>query len=241
MYRFLAGLLVGLAAAVAYFAWPRAAQSIGPAAGTALSQADVRASESRDEAAPAAATVTPGSEVARTSAIDAHASPPRATTLEASKPAPPRMALELPGGRLVTAERGTKSPLDELLRAFRADCQFGAGAGGSWPGGSVFPHTASWQGGLVTFDTIDLAGNKARLKNYSGMTGSQDGELDVRVVSTDTGLHFTVIKPDGELLIASVYAALDSQRKHIGAISFHGANLDHETAQFYGSCVVQGG
>jgi hypothetical protein len=139
---------------------------------------------------------------------------------------------EIPGGS-VTAPTPA---LASLFEAFRIDCQYGPGYGGRWPHGALLPHTAAWQGGPITFDTIDLEARTARLKTTSGLTRTLDGELDVRVHATDTGLHFTVFAPGGELIVASVYGVLDAQRRNPAVVSFHGPHFDHESAQFYGAC-----
>lgn len=151
-----------------------------------------------------------------------------------SRAIPTVTSLEIPGGELTgDGEAGAK-----LLDAFRIDCEYGPGHGGRWPRGMLTPHTASWQGGPITFDTIDLGAGTARLRNAPGLTRNLEGELDVRVHATDTGLHFTVFAPGGELIVATVYAAHDSQRRQLGVVSFHGPRMDHESAQFYGACSV---
>jgi hypothetical protein len=152
----------------------------------------------------------------------------------ASAPPP---TVEVPGGAL-DPYAASRAPLKQLLEAFRIDCQYGPGFGGAWPKGELFPHGAAWQGGPITFDTIDLDAGTARLKNSSGFTRTLDGELEVRVHATDTGLHFTVFAPGGELIVASVYGALDTQRRNAAVASFHGPYLEHESAQFYGACTL---
>jgi hypothetical protein len=149
---------------------------------------------------------------------------------------PPPTA-EIPGGAL-DEDAASRTPLKQLLEAFRIDCQYGPGFGGRWPKGELLPHGAAWQGGPITFDTIDLDAGTAKLKNSSGFTRTLDGELEVRVHATDTGLHFTVFAPGGELIVASVYGALDTQRRNAAVASFHGPYLEHESAQFYGACTL---
>jgi hypothetical protein len=148
-------------------------------------------------------------------------------------PAPP----DIPGGALDEAG-AAREPLEELFGSFRIDCQYGPGYGGRWPEGTLLPHTAAWQGGPITFDTVDLDAGTARLKNSSGLTRTLDGELEVRVHATRTGLHFTVFAPGGELIVATVYGALDAERRNLAVVSFHGPGLDHESAQFYGACTL---
>jgi len=158
------------------------------------------------------------------------------TEISVAPPGPPPRA-EVPGGTL-DAAAASRAPLKQLLEAFRIDCQYGPGFGGRWPKGELLPHGAAWQGGPITFDTIDLEAGTALLKNSSGLTRTLDGELEVRVHPTHTGLHFTVFAPGGELIVASVYGALDAQRRNSAVVSFHGPHLEHESAQFYGSCTL---
>jgi hypothetical protein len=238
MYKFIFGFLAGLAAASGYFLWgdPKRELSEGPEMSV---ESHDRRSLPHEPPQPVNARATPavlGAERKTGGRGTAGATGGDGTSRSAT-PVPSPEKLDIPGG-VLGADAAKATPLAELLGAFRVDCQFGPGGGGSWPRGNLFPHTAAWQGGLVTFDAVDIATGKARLKNFSGMTGTPDGELDVRVFATDSGLHFTVFKPDGELMAASVYASLDVQRKHIAVVSLHGPNLAHESAQFYGACTL---
>jgi hypothetical protein len=164
------------------------------------------------------------------------ASGPTQAMQQMETPAPTtRAQLQLPGGKLESID-GPQT--QKLLDAFRVDCLFGPGAGGQWPKGTLFPHGAQWQGGLITYDTLNLAENTARLKANAGLTRTEDGELDVRAIATDTGLHFTAINADGELMMTTVFAALDAAGKFRAVVSFHGPNMDNESAQFYGGCTT---
>jgi hypothetical protein len=159
----------------------------------------------------------------------------------AEQPRPGSVAQELkiPGGALDQTPAAPE-PMKQLIEAFRIDCQYGPGHGGNWSEGTLNSHSAAWQGGPVTFDTIDLDAGTALLRNSSGLTRTVDGELGVRVHPTDTGLHFTVFAPGGELIVVSVYGALDTQRRNMSVASFHGPYLNHESAQFYGACTLAG-
>ncbi|HUN25299.1 MAG TPA: hypothetical protein VMU67_03255 [Steroidobacteraceae bacterium] len=128
------------------------------------------------------------------------------------------------------------SPLDTLLDSVRISCQFDPGNGSEWPGGNMTVHGASWQGGPITYDSIDTHAGSAQMEGTQGATGSQTGETDVRVVATPTGLHFAGFTPRGDLVVTSVFAALDTAGHFIAVMSRHGAALQHESAQFYGSC-----
>ena len=151
-------------------------------------------------------------------------------------PGPMRTA-EIPGATL-GEKYDSNLALNRLVEAFRVDCLYGPGYGGNWSNGAASPHTAAWQGGLITFDTIDLVNGTALLKTSSGLTRTENGELEVRVQATQTGLHFTVFAPGGELIVASVYGMFDAQRKNAAVASFHGPHLGNESAQFYGACTT---
>jgi hypothetical protein len=73
----------------------------------------------------------------------------------------------------------------------------------------------------------------------SGVTGSSTGELEVRVTPTDKGLSFSGFTRRGDLVIVTIYAAVDSAGHYRAVMSRHGDQAvmsDHESAQFYGAC-----
>ena len=117
-------------------------------------------------------------------------------------------------------------------------CQFDAGAGGQWPRGRILAHGAAWQGGPLEFDAINLVEQTAQMTRNPWTAASPEG-TPLRVTATNSGLHFSGFKPDGELIAVTVFGALDSEERHMGVVSLHGTNLDHESAQFYGWCSVR--
>jgi hypothetical protein len=50
------------------------------------------------------------------------------------------------------------------------------------------------------------------------------------------GLHFIGLTPRDELVTVSVFAADDSSGHYLAVMSRHGAQLAHESAQFYSAC-----
>jgi hypothetical protein len=76
----------------------------------------------------------------------------------------------------------------------------------------------------------------ARMTGSTGATGSIEGVIDVRVVATNSGLHFTAFKPDGELLAVTIYGVRDAQGGYRSVMSTHGTRFHNESAQFYGTC-----
>jgi hypothetical protein len=215
----------------------------------------------RGETAPPAATtpamtaspraipeayVTPGSgpgAAASPAAIHREAVRPASTTpaptSAGTDTSPRQSSLEIPGGKLGEQSFGDIAPLDKLLNSMSVYCTFDAGAGGQWPQGRILAHTAAWQGGPLEFDSINLAEHTAQLTRHPWTTTMSDSATTLWVTATDTGLHFSGIKPDGELLATTVFGALDSEGRHRSVLSLHGARLDHESAQFYGWCTVR--
>jgi hypothetical protein len=228
--------------------------TVGFLTGAAVTAIGALAFMGEGSTTPTDAAVADGSDIRiRTDDVGARSAPARSsaplgTEMPTAAPrAPPDEQAPAPAGRVAVAEipgaslavtSDSNGPRERLLEAFRIDCLYGPGHGGNWSKGDLSPHTAAWQGGIVTFDTIDLAAGTARLKNSSGLTRTLDGELEVRAQATDTGVHFTVFAPGGELIVATVYGVLDSQSKHAAVASFHGPHLDHESAQFYGACTL---
>jgi len=134
------------------------------------------------------------------------------------------------------AASGRPAALDALLKSATLSCRFDPGNGSEWRGGNMTVHSASWQGGPIIYDSIDTQSGSAQMEGTQGATGSQTGETDVHVVATATGLHFAGFTLRGELVVTTVYAALDAGGHYMAVMSRHGADLQHESAQFYGSC-----
>ena len=146
--------------------------------------------------------------------------------------------LAFPGGKLDSQRGGDFAPLDKLLNSMSAYCQFDAGAGGMWPHGRVMAHTAAWQGGPLEFDAINLVEQTTQMTRNPWQTDTAEG-TPLRVTASNSGLHFSGIKPDGELIAVTVFGALDSDQRYRAVVSLHGTRLDHESAQFYGWCTVR--
>ena len=228
---FMAGVCVS--AAVAWFAWPSDLEP-SMSAGTAIS----RSSGVAPGGIAAGSKAADDTNNSRTpaSARDAVAPAQAAAASVPASGARPRESLEVPGGRLDTQRSGEQAPLDKLLSSMSVRCEFDRGAGGYWPEGKVFPHTAAWQGGPLEFESIDIVAAKAQMTGSVGATGTVEGVTEIRVTATNSGLHFSGFKPDGELIVVTVFGALDSQGAYLAAMSTHGTGFEHESAQFYGAC-----
>jgi hypothetical protein len=150
----------------------------------------------------------------------------------------PPPSLALPGGTRDVQDGGDAAPIDKLLDSMSVYCTFDAGAGGYWPQGKVLAHTAAWQGGPLEFDAINLVDHTALMTRHPWPSAAPEG-TPLGVTATDSGLHFSGFKPDGELIVATVYGALDSEARYRAVVSLHGPRLNHESAQFYGWCTVR--
>lgn len=146
-------------------------------------------------------------------------------------------SLAIPGGKLDARRFGDAAPMDKLLNSMSAWCEFDAGAGGQWPHDKVMAHGAAWQGGPLEFETINLV-DQTVLMTRNPWTTTPEGTA-LRATATNAGLHFSGFKPDGELIVVTVFGALDSDARYRAVVSLHGTNLDHESAQFYGWCTVR--
>jgi len=236
MKKHLPAFVMGVAVStvIAWLTWPA---GMDPAYSTRGSTADTANVLSPLQApAEASASTSPVTTGAREAASVPHDSAPseQLPGMPANTAPPP--ALELPGGGLNAKRSGDSGPLDKLLSSMKVRCTFDRGAGGYWPSGKLFPHTAAWQGGPIEFESIDILDNRARLIGNPGVTGTIDGVAEIRVTATNSGLHFSGFKPDGELFATTVFGALDSDGRYLAVMSTHGTGLDHESAQFYGGC-----
>ena len=72
----------------------------------------------------------------------------------------------------------------------------------------------------------------------SGVTGSLTGELEMRTTTGNKGLTFSAFTRHGDLLIVTVYPALDSRGRYRTVMTTFGDQFDHETAQFFGACDI---
>jgi len=228
---------VGVSAVIACLAWPVDTDLSPSTRPTAAESAGV----SPQPQPPPAQTVPASTTKASAPEASALTQPVRespAQTQGLPAKAASDAALELPGGKLGAQRSGDSDSLDRLLSSMKVRCTFDRGAGGQWPSGKLFPHSAAWQGGPVDFESVDILDNRARLVGNPGVTGTIDGVTDIRVTASNSGLHFSALKPDGELFATTVFGALDSDGRYLAVMSTHGTGFDHESAQFYGACTL---
>jgi hypothetical protein len=163
---------------------------------------------------------------------------PTSPANEAGAPETPSHELDMTAGAGEPSPSSRTAPLNALLNSIRIRCDFGPGGGGNWLKGTSQIHSASWQGGEIVFESVDLEADKAQMTGTQGATGSSEGATDVRVVATGTGLHFSGFTPRGELVVTSVFGAVDGSGRYLAVMSRHGTQFDHESAQFYGNCDI---
>jgi hypothetical protein len=143
----------------------------------------------------------------------------------------------LPSGVNIGASQTQgKKALDDLMGAISISCQYDAGQGAAWRGNSYSIMSASWQGGLVVYDSMDFSESSARMTGSEGATGSNTGETKMRVAVTDNGLHFTSFNPRGDLVSTTVFPVTDKQGRYIAVMSTHSREFNHYSSQFYGLC-----
>jgi hypothetical protein len=69
-----------------------------------------------------------------------------------------------------------------------------------------------------------------------GATGSREGFLDMQMVATHAGLHFSAVNSREELVLTTVFGALDEGDRRWAVMTVHGRQADDGSFQVYGSC-----
>jgi hypothetical protein len=115
-------------------------------------------------------------------------------------------------------------------------CKCDPGNGAWLRDGNIAKYDLAYQGGPVTFETIDLTAGTARMTGGAGATGSIEGILVVLASTTRAGLHFSAVNSRGELVIATVFGAVDKNGRHLSVMTTHGMHHFNGSYQIYGSC-----
>ena len=152
----------------------------------------------------------------------------------------PRPAQQPPIPRAVLGDdiEARPAPLDGLLNASSLRCDIEVAQGANWSQGKATLHAISYQGGPFSLDSIDLDAETAKMSGGSGVTGSLTGELEMRTTAGNKGLTFSAFTRHGDLLMVTVYPALDSRGRYRTVMTTFGDQFDHETAQFFGACDI---
>jgi hypothetical protein len=128
------------------------------------------------------------------------------------------------------------NPLTDLLAAMTIWCRFDPGNGAHLRGESISMYELAYQGGPVTYDSIDMDSGTARMTGSEGATGSLEGVLDVLATRTRAGLHFSAFNSRGELVVTTVFGAVDTHGRHLAVMTTHGTNAFDGSFQTYGAC-----
>ena len=96
----------------------------------------------------------------------------------------------------------------------------------------------AYQGGPISYESIDVDSGTARMTGSEGATGSLEGALDVRATATRAGLHFSAFNSRGELLVTTVFGAVDKQGRHLAVMTTHGTRATDGSFQTYGTCDI---
>jgi hypothetical protein len=136
---------------------------------------------------------------------------------------------------LVANQPSDDAPLTGLLTSEKIECRFDPGNAARMNG----PNNMSMYelaDRPITYDSIDITAEKARMTGGIGATGSRDGVLDVHMIATHAGLHFSAVNSRGELLVTTVFGALEEGGRHRAVMAVHGSQAEDGSFQVYGSC-----
>lgn len=135
-----------------------------------------------------------------------------------------------------TGGAAEKDPLANLLKSMKIWCRFAPGNGAWMREDRISMYELAYQGGPISFDSIDIDSGTARMTESEGATGSLEGALDVLATATRAGLHFSAFNSRGELLVTTVFGAVDKQGRHLAVMTTHGMRVTDGSFQTYGAC-----
>jgi len=136
---------------------------------------------------------------------------------------------------LVVNQPSDDAPLTGLLTSEKISCRFDPGNAARVNGqNNISMYELADR--PVTYDSIDITTGKARMTGSVGATGSREGALEMHVVATHAGLHFSAVNSRGELLLTTVFGALDEGGRRWAVMTVHGRQADDGSFQVYGSC-----
>lgn len=144
--------------------------------------------------------------------------------------------LAMDEGTLKKDPASRSDSLNALLNASSLNCDIAAAQGAYWTHSGPQVHSISYQGGPFAFQALNVDTGTATMTGSAGLTGSVDGQLDVRVTPTDMGVSFTAFTRSGDLLVVTIYADRDASGHYPTVMSRHGHQFANESAQLYGTC-----
>ena len=182
------------------------------------------------------AALAPEPPVAMAGAVAADGSPGSATATATGPSAAQQPTI--PRATLADDIKSRPAPLNTLLDASSLRCDIDVAHGANWSQGKAGLHAINYQGGPFALESIDLEAETATMSGGSGVTGSLGGELEMRTTAGNKGLTFSAFTRHGDLLIVTLYPALDSTGRFRTVMTMFGDQFDHETAQFFGGCDI---
>ena len=135
---------------------------------------------------------------------------------------------------LVANQPSDDAPLTGLLTSEKISCHFDPGNAARVNGPNISMYDLADR--PITYDSIDITAEKARMAGSVGATGSRDGVLDMHMVATHAGLHFSAVNSRGDLLVTTVFGALDESNRHWAVMTVHGRQADDGSFQVHGLC-----
>jgi hypothetical protein len=135
-----------------------------------------------------------------------------------------------------TTESAASTLPADLQKSMKLWCKYDPGNGAHLRDGIITKYDLAYQGGPVTFESIDIGSGTARMTGSSGATGSNEGILDVLASTTHAGLHFSAVNSRGELVVTTVFGAVDKNGRHPSVMTTHGMHAFNGSYQIYGSC-----
>jgi hypothetical protein len=136
---------------------------------------------------------------------------------------------------LVANQPSDDAPLTGLQTAEKISCRFDPG-NAARVNGSNNMSMYELADRPITYDSIDITAGTARMTGSIGATGSREGVLEMQMVATHAGLHFSAVNSRGELLLTTVFGALDEGGRRWAVMTVHGRQADDGSFQVYGSC-----
>jgi hypothetical protein len=128
-----------------------------------------------------------------------------------------------------------------LAKTTRVVCEFSDGSSNDAAAGGQLRSTgASWQGGPITYDSIDFDAGTAQMIGSVGATGSVHGHADARVILRGERLDFFVSLPTGGIVLTTVFGESRANDRYVAVMSRHeglrSQGVGTYGAQFLGFC-----
>ena len=144
------------------------------------------------------------------------------------------------GGTDADARAKAKDAEDAFGRSGRIVCEFSEGNNIGAFDGQLRSGSASWQGGSITYDSIDFDAGTAQMIGSAGPTGSAEGHADARVILRGPRLNFLVPLSTGGIVFTTVFGEVRDNGRYVAVMSRHEGLRSQGTgtysAQFLGFC-----